>query len=574
MGKLFEHASKRETLDRAWRRIHANGRTSKAQETRVAIEQFGRTAPREIHRIQERLRKGTFEFDPQKGVAKPKGSGGKRGIVMASVHNRVVERALLDTLQEKSAFIKDVITMPTSVGGVPERSVPHGLKLIHEAIKNGFNHFIRSDISGFFDHVPRKAVIDRIKNNLDDMRFIKVLNEATTVTLGNEAALGEDRAIFPTNDEGVAQGSPLSPLFGNILLYDFDNKFNNDGLICIRFIDDFILLAKSEREVTSAFHDAKAFLAALGMSCHDPFSKSSNSDKADRGKIEDGFVFLGYHILPGIIQPSASARKSIKETVNNHLSTGRQSISAVLKADNSFERHQRYAQTLVMVDLVLKGWGQAFAYGNAPYVLGDLDKAIDESIANFRKWYARKMEQADWKTRRRTGGICLLSDIPPKTFDDVPIILEKGKRFVTTSRTITVSTDGSVITQGRRLGRDRGSGGWAFLIHETGEEKYGSAPNVTNNQMELQAVIEALRQAPPSPSIKIRTDSQYVYDAIEKGSSIKKNQKMWGEYKKALADRSIKVIWVKGHSGDVQNERVDSLANLAAQRQRKTDETS
>lgn len=573
MGRLFEHATKRDTLYRAWRKIHTNGRASKAQETRVAIEQFERTASREIHRIQERLRKGTFEFDPQKGVAKRKGSGGKRGIVMASVHNRVVERALLDTLQEKSAFIKNVITMPTSVGGVPERSVPHGLKLIDEAIKNGFNHFVRSDISGFFDHVPRKAVIDRIESNLDDMRFIEVLNEATTVTLGNEVFLGEDRAIFPTNDEGVAQGSPLSPLFGNILLYDFDNKFNQDRLICIRFIDDFILLAKSEHEVRKAFHDAKAFLAALGMSCHDPFSKTVKGDKADSGKVEDGIIFLGYHIWPGRIQPSALARKSIKETVNSHLSAGRQSISEVLKTGNSFERYQRYSQTLVMIDLVLQGWGQAFAYGNAPYVLDDLDKAIDESIANFRKWYARKMETADWKTRRRTGGVCLLSDIQPKTFDDVPITLEKGKRFVTTSKTITISTDGSVITQGRRLGKDRGSGGWAFLVHETGEEGSGSLSNVTNNQMELRAVIEALRYAPPTSSIKIRTDSQYVHDAIEKGSSIKKNQEMWGEYKKILADRSIKVIWVKGHTGDPQNERVDRLANLAAQRQRKTDGT-
>ncbi len=130
VGKLFELCRKQDSLHKAWRRIRANGARSKSEETRSAIEDVDRTANRDILRIQRRLREGTFEFDPQKGVLKSKSSGGKRGIVMASVHNRIVERALLDTLQEKVEVARQAGIQKSSFGGVPDRSFPHALKLL------------------------------------------------------------------------------------------------------------------------------------------------------------------------------------------------------------------------------------------------------------------------------------------------------------------------------------------------------------------------------------------------------------------------------------------------------------
>jgi RNA-directed DNA polymerase len=88
MGRLFEKATERASLRNAWYRIRANGVDSLASETRVAVEMFGRDVDRNIHKIQKRLREGSFEFDPQKGVLKKKGSGGRRGIVMASVQKQ------------------------------------------------------------------------------------------------------------------------------------------------------------------------------------------------------------------------------------------------------------------------------------------------------------------------------------------------------------------------------------------------------------------------------------------------------------------------------------------------------
>ena len=153
MGRLFDEATKQRTLFKAWQKIKSNGRCSSADETREAIEEFDKNSLSNIRQIQKQLRSGKFRFDPQHGVTIKKSSGGKRGMRHGICPKPDdVERALnLDTLQGKSDFLKSVNTQPTSVGGVPNRSVPHGLQLIDAAFRDGKVHFVRSDISGFFD---------------------------------------------------------------------------------------------------------------------------------------------------------------------------------------------------------------------------------------------------------------------------------------------------------------------------------------------------------------------------------------------------------------------------------------
>jgi ribonuclease HI len=456
--------------------------------------------------------------------------------------------------------VKRVINQPSSVGGVPNRSVPHGLKLIRDAFTEGKTYFVRSDISGFFDNVPRGSVLKSIATDVDDQRFLEILNAATTVVLANENTLGENRKIFPIDDQGVAQGSPLSPLFGNILLNDFDLKLNDRGISCIRFIDDFVLLGANESNVAQAFQSARNLLQSLGLNCHDPFSKTANAEKAGYGKIDDGFIFLGYDLRPGLFQPSRLARQKLEKQIDEHLQFGRWSISEVKRAGDSFESRQRYTQTLALIDKVMRGWGDAFAYGNSLSTIEELDRRIDTKLNDFRLWFSRQIRDGDWKTRRRLGGVCLIGDIPTKCLDDVPFSLETGKRFIRTSNTVTISTDGSIISLGKRKGKEQGPGGWAFIVHDTGVEVGGWVSSSTNNRMELHAVIAAIKSVDPKNPIIIRTDSQYVTDAISGRTIVKTNSDLWREYEEVRRSRRVRVVWIKGHAGDPHNEAADRLA--------------
>lgn len=569
MGRLFDKATKRDSLRRAWFRIRSNGIRSPLFETRSSIEEFERDAEQNISRLQASLRNHRFVFEDQTGILKQKKSGNKRGIVMAPVRNRIVERAWLDCLQQNVPFIQEVNNIPTSVGGVPDRSVPHGLALVQDAIRSGRKYFIRSDISGFFDHVPRRDVFRVLAAYVDDSSFLEILDKATTVTLGNERALGEDRAVFPTDEEGVAQGSPLSPLFGNILLHEFDKSFNARGLVCVRFIDDFIMFAKREADVRKTFNHARIMLGSLGLKCHDPYDSSTAPEKGQYGHVDRGFVFLGYDIRPGLIQPSRKARASLLEKIDNQIRVGKRSIYEVEKAENSFARRQRYIQALDVIDRVIRGWGDAFSYSNASSTISDLDECIDKKLKSFRSWYMRKTHAADWKQKRRTMGICLLQDVSPKSLDMLPFRFPKQKLFRATRDLVVVSTDGSVIGLTEDAGGGGGSGGWAAVFHSDLRTLCGHALSVTNNQMELTAVVEAIKATPAGSRVRVITDSKYVSRAVSEGGVVRSNIHLWQSLLKLINERRVEVRWLRGHSGDFFNEEADRRAKEQAEMARK-----
>ncbi len=120
-----------------------------------------------------------------------------------------------------------------------------------------------------------------------------------------------------------------------------------------------------------------------------------------------------------------------------------------------------------------------------------------------------------------------------------------------------------------------GPGGWGALLCWNGHEKElsGGEPDTTNNRMEMMAVIKALESLKKESTATLYTDSKYVKQGVEEwleGWKAKgwktaakkpvKNQDLWERIDSLFSMHSIKIIWVKGHDGHVENERVDKLA--------------
>ena len=118
-----------------------------------------------------------------------------------------------------------------------------------------------------------------------------------------------------------------------------------------------------------------------------------------------------------------------------------------------------------------------------------------------------------------------------------------------------------------------GIGGWGAILFYAGKIKEikGYAPQTTNNRMELTAVIEAFTILTRPCQVIIYTDSQYVQRGMsewlegwqKKNWKNVKNPDLWQELVAVAAAHSVEWRWVRGHSGDVNNERADQLANLA-----------
>ena len=133
----------------------------------------------------------------------------------------------------------------------------------------------------------------------------------------------------------------------------------------------------------------------------------------------------------------------------------------------------------------------------------------------------------------------------------------------------------NIYTDGACSGNP-GIGGWgAVIIKENSIITYlnGGEILTTNNRMELNAAIQAIKYFNESKKILINTDSQYVKNGIElwinnwkkngwKTASKKpvKNKDLWIQLDYLITKHTITWKWVKGHAGNINNEKADSLA--------------
>jgi ribonuclease HI len=135
-----------------------------------------------------------------------------------------------------------------------------------------------------------------------------------------------------------------------------------------------------------------------------------------------------------------------------------------------------------------------------------------------------------------------------------------------------------IHTDGACLGNP-GPGGWAAVLRWRGQERElaGGEPDTTNNRMELMAAISALEALREPCNATLHTDSQYVRQGITEwmpnwvrrgwktaGGDPVKNRDLWERLNLAVASHKVDWRWVKGHSGDPDNERVDQLARVEA----------
>ncbi|MGN0929992.1 MAG: ribonuclease HI [Alphaproteobacteria bacterium] len=136
------------------------------------------------------------------------------------------------------------------------------------------------------------------------------------------------------------------------------------------------------------------------------------------------------------------------------------------------------------------------------------------------------------------------------------------------SEKVVIYTDGA-------CSGNPGNGGWGALLisGDKRREIYGGQKDTTNNQMELTAVIEALKLLKYKCDVDVWTDSQYVKNGISewiigwkknnwKNSQKKsvKNKELWMKLDELSSLHNISWHWVKGHNGHIENERVDELA--------------
>ena len=434
---LSKQLRKRFVLHQAWTKVRSSGYKSSSPKTQKEIRKFERHYLTNLDRIGRQLRNGKFTFDGEAGLVIPKGKGkaGGRPLISSPVANRIVRRAILDVMQGYGAKeagrhysfsgideIKKVMDTPTSVGGIPKRGVAHGVSIAVDAIENGQIWFVKSDIQNFFTKINKKQVNDFVRDAVMDKEFTSIFERALETHLINEDELEERKlfTLFPDANVGVAQGSALSALAGNIVLHEFDKKMNGLGITCVRYIDDFVLFGSSEKSVLSAYNSARRHLQSLGFDAygiHDEEAKRAG--KVGHGNIHKTSVdFLGYTISAMRLQPSKASCESLLNKVRDIAKEAKKVMRNASK-ERPVSHLNLYSQAVVRIHDTIWGWSQSFRFSNSNHRFDALDGKIDK-ILDVLKMEADLLMKASPEARRRVTGVHLLADTRYEELPKIP----------------------------------------------------------------------------------------------------------------------------------------------------------
>lgn len=380
------------------------------------LEQMDAAPIRALRLIQRQLRDGSYEFSPKWGYAKRKSGGSRRGITVHGIKDRVIQRSILNIIHSSDPEIQrylgdvpEVLRTPTTFAAAPGRGVPDAVALVYKTLRTGARVFAYSDVKDFFPCVPRHEVVTFLKSSIDDQPFLELFEAALKTEIDNRSDIDRWLALFPIYEIGVAQGSLLSALVGNLALRHFDARLNNNGLTTVRYLDDFAILGPDRDRVSNGFCEAQSELARLGMSCYEP---NDGSQKAFLGYADNGFDFLGCHIHPDGVSPARRAQRKLLRDVSATIAKGKAQIRN-LRANPSRRRTEfAYAQTLVQIDRTVRGWGDAYRFVSNRLPFSQMDIELDRLLDDFQHWFRRNVGQAETRTKRRMQGIALLADTP------------------------------------------------------------------------------------------------------------------------------------------------------------------
>ena len=224
--------------------------------------------------LSESLRSGTYEPDPLLSFGIPKGTSGEvRTLHIPSIRDRVVERAVVNTITHRADLAMSPCSFAYRTGIGTDDAVDH-LARLRDA---GYRYVLRTDIEDYFPNLSIEDALATLSPIAGCPRTIDLIR----LIARPRRARGERR----TRNRGIAQGSCLSPLLANLALTDVDRAMGDAGYGYARFADDIVICSPHEPDLLEALELLDSLLTPRGLRL--------NQEKTAMTSFDEGFCYLG-----------------------------------------------------------------------------------------------------------------------------------------------------------------------------------------------------------------------------------------------------------------------------------------
>jgi group II intron reverse transcriptase/maturase len=270
----------------------------------VTWAQYAQGLEGNLQDLHARVHRGAYRAKPSRRVYIPKADGRPRPLGVASLEDKIVQRAVVEVLNA----IYETDFLGFSYGFRPGRSQHQALDALTVGIRRGkVNWILDADIRGFFDAISHEWMQKFVQHRIADKRVLRLIQNWLTAGVMEEGT-------WTVCEEGTPQGATISPLLANVYLHYVLDQWVQQwrahrargSVIITRYSDDFIVGFQYRADAESFLHELRERLRKFALELHPDktrlieFGRYAASNRMQRGQGKpESFGFLGFTHICG-----------------------------------------------------------------------------------------------------------------------------------------------------------------------------------------------------------------------------------------------------------------------------------
>lgn len=375
---LHDKLYREDVLAHAYQRCKANGGSAGVDGQNFAdIESYG--VERWLGELAQDLKNQTYRPQAVRRVWIPKADGKQRPLGIPTIRDRVAQMAFVIVVEP----IFDEDLQPEQHAYRANHSAHQAIGEIHAWLKAGYTEVIDADLSGYFDSIPHRELIQCLARRISDSRVLRLVKQWLEASVEETDESGHKTRTTRNKDEhrGTPQGGVASPLLANLYMRRFVLGWKTGGYQdrldahVVNYADDFVICCRPGR--------GPAAMAAM-QSMMDRLRLTVNTTKTQLCQFpREPFKFLGYQFCT---QYSWKTRRSYWTVVPAKAKV--QQICARISELTSSKRLWLSEEEQVgQLNSVLIGWANYFKLG---YATGAWQIVQQHTCRRLRWWLHRR----------------------------------------------------------------------------------------------------------------------------------------------------------------------------------------